>query len=439
LIVAAGAVVGVALWGGADWRQFRGPDARGVAASESLPVAWNDGKNGDRENIAWKIELPGRGPSSPIVVAGRVVVTCSSGVHQDRLHVLCVDAATGARLWHRQFWATGRTLCHPTSANAAPTPSSDGQRIFAFYSSNDLICLDLQGNLNWYRGLAFDYPHAGNDAGMASSPLVIGKTVVVQVENQGDSFAAGIDVETGRNRWRMARKRDASWASPAPLLGPALGRSLVLLQSPSGLTAVDPVTGVAAWQFDATCEGIPSPVAADGVVYVPADGITALRPPREPGQSEPRVLFQQKREPGQSKPRDLCQQKREPGQAKPKVLWQQNRLKPGPASPIIYQGDIYIVNSSGVISCGAAATGKLKWRLRLKGRSWATPVAVGKRLYVINSDGLAQVVELGRKGRVVGTSDFGEIIQASPAVVDDAMFVRSDRHLWKIAADKEIK
>jgi outer membrane protein assembly factor BamB len=409
LVVAAGAFVGVAVWGGADWRQFRGPDARGVAASESLPLTWSEEENGDRENIAWKIELPGRGPSSPIVVAGRVVVTCSSGVHQDRLHVLCVDAATGARLWHRQFWATGRTLCHPTSANAAPTPSSDGQRIFAFYSSNDLICLDLQGNLNWYRGLAFDYTHAGNDAGMASSPLVIGTTVVVQVENQGDSFAAGIDVETGRNRWRLARKRDASWASPAPLLEPALERSLALLQSPSGLTAVDPVTGVVAWQFDATCEGIPSPVAADGVVYVPADGITALRPPREPGQS------------------------------KPKVLWQQNRLKPGPASPIIYQGDIYIVNSSGVVSCGDAATGQLKWRLRLKGRSWATPVAVGKRLYVINSDGLAQVVELGRKGRVVGTSDFGEIIQASPAVVNDAMFVRSDRHLWKIAADKEIE
>ena len=117
----------------------------------------------------------------------------------------------------------------------------------------------------------------------------------------------------------------------------------------------------------------------------------------------------------------------------------EHRRKPGPASPIIYQGDIYIVNSSGVVSCGDAATGQLKWRLRLKGRSWATPVAVGKRLYVINSDGLAQVVELGRKGRVVGTSDFGEIIQASPAVVDDAMFVRSDRHLWKIAADQGIE
>ena len=131
-----------------------------------------------KENIVWTANLPGRGVSSPIVVGGKVVVTANSGPRQERLHVLAFDAKSGRELWHRQFWATGRTLTHPVGANAAPTPASDGKRIFAFYSSNDLIALDLDGNLLWFRGLAHDYPKAGNDIGMSSSPTVVGDTVV---------------------------------------------------------------------------------------------------------------------------------------------------------------------------------------------------------------------------------------------------------------------
>src|SRR5436853_3839701 len=104
--------------GGADWPQFRGSRSNSVAPDQNLPVAWQDGKN-----VAWKVPLEGRGPSSPIVVAGRVIVTASSGAKDDRLHVICFDAASGKERWHRQFWATGRTLTHPTSANAAPTPA----------------------------------------------------------------------------------------------------------------------------------------------------------------------------------------------------------------------------------------------------------------------------------------------------------------------------
>ena len=162
------------------------PHSNSVSPDAQPPAEWSETKN-----VAWKVELPGRGPSSPIVVGDRVIVTCSSGVKQDRLHVLCFDAKDGKRLWERQFWATGRTLSHPASANAACTPASDGKLIFAFYSSNDLACLDLDGNLKWFRGLAYDFPHAGNDVGMSSSPLVVGDVVVAQVECQGDSFAAG--------------------------------------------------------------------------------------------------------------------------------------------------------------------------------------------------------------------------------------------------------
>ena len=132
--------------------QSVGRDERGP------PVAFAKDEAGIEHNVAWKTAIPGRGVSSPILVAGKVIVTAASGFKQDRLHVLCIDAKTGPIDWERQFWATGRTLCHPTSSVAANTPSSDGKRIFAFFSSNDLACLDLDGNLLWYRGLTHDFP-----------------------------------------------------------------------------------------------------------------------------------------------------------------------------------------------------------------------------------------------------------------------------------------
>ena len=191
-----------------DWAQFRG--AGGVSsASANLPTSFTAEKN-----IAWKLPLPAKGASSPIVVGGKVVVTCSGGEGQDELYTVCVDAETGEKLWTQRFWATGRCFVHPLSANAAPTPTSDGKFIYVFYSSNDLACLDLDGNLVWYRGLAVDFPKAGNDVGMASSPAVKNGVVVVQVECQGDSFAMGLDARNGTTMWTQKRSKDAVWTSP---------------------------------------------------------------------------------------------------------------------------------------------------------------------------------------------------------------------------------
>src|SRR6188474_2994011 len=150
-----------------DWTQFRGPDASGFAASAKPPVTF-DGASA----IAWKASLPGRGLSSPVIVGGRVFITAGSGPKQETLHVLCYSAADGKPLWDREFRATGRTMCHPKTCNAAPTPCSDGKRIYVLFSSNDLLCLDLDGNLQWLRGLMVDYPNASNSLGLASSPVL---------------------------------------------------------------------------------------------------------------------------------------------------------------------------------------------------------------------------------------------------------------------------
>jgi outer membrane protein assembly factor BamB len=384
-----------------DWRQFRGTQQTSVAAGAKLPTTW-DIKDGT--NVAWTAELPGRGPSSPIVVAGKVIVTASSGAAQDRLHVLCFDAASGKQLWHRQFWATGRCFTHPQSSTAANTPASDGQRIFAFYSSNDLVCLDLEGNLQWYRGLAVDFPKAGNDAGMASSPLVIGDTVITQVEAQGDSFATGLDTATGETRWVKTRSPDMNWCSPVELRGEN-GKSLALLQDGKGLTAIEPATGEQVWAFAQPSDVISSASVADGRIILASKGITTLRASTD----SPTV----------------------------DVLWSENKLTPGAASAVAHDNRIYTVDRAPVLTCANANNGKTIWEQRLKGSFWATPVIAGDHMYCLSFEGDCQVVKLGKnKAELAATNAFGEKLQASPAVADNAMYVRSDKHLWKIAESK---
>jgi outer membrane protein assembly factor BamB len=381
----------------ADWLQFRGSENRSTTSGDKLPTEISSEKN-----VAWKSPLVGKGVSGPIVVGKKVFVTASSGpVVQDRLHVLCFDADSGKQLWHRQFWATGRCFHHPTSANAAPTPASDGERVFAFYSSNDLVCLDLDGNLQWYRGLGSDYPKAGNDVGMSSSPLVAGGAVVVQSESQGDAFAAGLDVLTGETLWREPRKPGANWASPA-LLRDKEGKEAVLLQSSNVLTAHEPRSGKQIWKYDTSCSIIPSATAVGDKVFLPAKGLTVLEATAST--------------------------------TSPTVAWESSRLSPGNASPVIVGEQVYILNSAGVLTCGNAKDGEVLWQQRLAGKFWATPVVAGEHMVCINDAGKSFVIKLGvEKPEEPTTGELDEGVLASPAVSGNALFIRTEKHLWKIS------
>lgn len=380
-----------------DWPQFRGPVGTS-STGEKLDIDWEA-----PDVVAWKSALPGRGPASPIVVGNKVLVTASSGVNQDRLHVLCFDATTGKQLWQRQFWATGRTITHPSSAVAAPTPASDGERVFAFYSSNDLIALDLDGNLLWYRPLAIDYPRTGNDVGMSSSPVVVDGVVVVQAENQGNSFAAGIDAATGETKWRVDRTPGAAWCSPAILPGNGDKPDRVLLQSPDKLTAHDAQTGREVWMYKGACDGISSVGSHGTTLFLPSEGITAL---------------------------DVAS-----SETSPAVAWKANQLNPGAASPIVADDQLFVVNRGGVLVSADPKSGDIRWRLRLEGSFWSTPSLTGNTLVCCAESGLVQVVTLPQDngtGEVAAKIDLGEGLQGSPAVANGAVFIRSDKHLYRL-------
>ena len=383
------AAIAVLLFCGSDWLQFRGSDNTSVCGEKDLPLRF-----GPQDHLTWKVPLPGSGPSGPIVVRGRVVVTAASGPTQDRLHVLALDAASGKVLWQRQLWATGSTIHNPFGGVAANTPASDGRRIFALFSSNDLVCFDLDGNLQWLRGLSYECPMARNDVGMASSPLVVGGTVIVQVQNAGESFVAGIDTSTGQTRWRLDREQDPIWSSPTVLRGKTPADDLVLLQSRSNFTAHDPATGQVRAVYDHWCDTIASATTCDDRVFLPAAGIHALRLDRQTG--------------------------------KLSFLWSQPRLRGGNSSPLACDGRIYVIKDASILVCGDASDGRVVWQLRLKGPIWATPVLAGGDLYAVNQDGLVQTVRLG-------TSRIDPGVLASPAVADGAIYFRCPQTLWKIS------
>ena len=394
---------------GADWTHFRGSAENAVAKDASkVPDDLFDMKTG--RGIAWKIDLPGEGASSPIVFGDKIFVTSSDGLKQDRdqdrLYVSAYDINSGKLLWQRRFRPTGHTMIHPLGAVANETPATDGKYLVALFSSNDVACLDLDGNLLWYRGLAHEHPKARHDTGMANSPLLIDGIAVIQVENQADSFIEGIELATGKSRWHIPGKKKTVWTTPNRLPGKD-GKNLILLQSSKLLSAIDPATGKAVWKYEIDCNPIASSVVQGDLIYLPANGLNLLKV----GESSD-------------------------GSPKIETVWTQKKLRSSSPSPIIHDGRAYMIKSPGILVCGDLEAGDILWQVRLKGTFWGSPVLAGDRIFAANQEGLVQVVDISdKKGKLAAKAEYGEVILASPIVVDGALFLRGNRTLAKVAKE----
>ena len=381
-----------------DWPQFRGPGSAGISTDAKIPA---------NPKIDWSAPLPGRGLSSPIVVGGKVFVTCSSGPKQERLHLICFNADDGTKVWERQLQATGRTMAHPKTSVAACTPCSDGRRVFALWSCNDLAAFDLDGNLLWVRGLTADYPNASNSLGMASSPIAIGETVVAMIENDSESYSLGIDAKTGRNMWKLDRPKSANWTSPIPFRADEKSTPIALLQSSKGLVAVDATSGSRLWEYAEGASTMSSSVVSAGVVYAPSNGITALTP--------------------------------QASGAAPTQLWRSKQINPSTISPLVLDGRLFSVNGAGVISTADVKTGDNGWKLRLTGPFSGSPVGAGTRLFTVNEKGLVQIVDVtAPEGAIAGqlqlplNEEAKELVLCTPALSGSHVFVRADSTLWRL-------
>jgi outer membrane protein assembly factor BamB len=384
---------------GGEWPQFRGPQGSGVSHDSALPTKWAKDKN-----IRWKTRLPGKGRSNPIIAGGKVFVTASSGFEEQRLHVLCLDQASGKLLWQRRFQATGSTLCHPNTNMAAPTPVTDGKAVYALFATGDLASLDVDGNLLWYRSLARDYPYLGNVNGLSASPLLWNDVLILPMDNIGNSFLAGVDVKTGQNRWKIPRPRDHNWASP--LLVPQGEKAQVVIGAIKGLSAFNAQSGKKLWTIPGGFSNISTPVLGDGLIFAPAGQVVAVRPGTE--------------------------------KAAPRVVWQTSKLRPTIGSPLYYRKRIYAINTPNLLVCADVAGGKVLWRQRLvSGSYWSSPVAADGKIYAVNEAGTTTVVQVGAKPTILAKNDLHEPIVATPAIADGCIFLRSNQHVYCIGYGRE--
>ncbi len=379
-----------------DWPGYRG-DGSATAKAAKVPLEWSKEKN-----LLWQTTLPGKGPSSPVVVGDTVYITSNSGYKRDRLHVLAFDVASGKQRWERQLWATGGTECHPTTSMAAPTPTADTERVYALFATADLVCFDRLGNLVWYRPLAKEYPGITNQVGMASSPLLAGDALIVPMQNSGETtFCLAVDPKSGKDLWKLPRKREVHWSTPSVMKHN--GQTLVLVQDDQALLALDAKTGKEAWRFS----GIkphdivgPTTLGPDHVV-VSGDGVALIKP----GAND----------------------------TTPQLVWKAEKLRLGYCTPIHHQGYLYALTNNGVLNCLDAKDGKQVWQHRLKGTFAACPVLAHDKILLVNEAGTTYVLDpTPKEAKVIATNNLTvpDPMMGTPAVANGRIFLRSDSMLF---------
>jgi len=388
-----------------NWPGWRGPMRTGISGETALPLQWSQ-----REGVLWKTALPGSGISNPIVWEDRVFVTSSEGPQQDELRLICLARDDGRELWRLQLWGSAPTLYHATkSSMASASPVTDGEHVFAFFGTGDVVCVDFDGGLVWQRSLASEYGAFENRFAASSSPLLYHDLLLLQCDHYGPSYLLAIDKATGADRWKADRPDVwLSWASPQ-LSPTGKGDEHELLVSGSHrLDAYDPLSGEKLWTVRGMGrECIPTPVFGRGLIYA-TSGPNALTLCIRPG--------------GRGDVTDSH------------VVWSNPRGVPFVPSAILVGDDYYLVDDKGIGTCLDARTGKLRWRKRFGGAFTASPVAGDGKIYFCDEAGQTLVVTAGGENfRELARNQLDEPIYASPAISQGRLFLRTAGHLCCIA------
>lgn len=398
-----------------DWPQFRGPQGQGISSARNLPVVWNKDKN-----LLWKAELPGAGSSSPIVVGGRVFVTCYSGygvpgqqggdINQLRRHLICFDARSGNIRWRKDIPA--RLPESPSVREhgyAASTPACDGQRVYVFFGKSGVFAFDLDGKHLWTADVG-DRHHGW---GSAASPVVHRDLVLVNACVESETLLA-LDKRTGRVVWRVPGIKE-SWNTPL-VTTDGQGKAELVVAIAGRLLAFDPESGTPLWHCDTDIKWymVPSPVAEEGVVYSLGgrSGVAGLAV-RTGGRG------------------DVTRTRR---------LWTSNKGS-NVSSPVVYRGHLFWVHESlGIAYCAEAKTGRILYEERLPGAGqlYASAVLADGKLYYVSRTGRTFVVKAGQQCELLAVNDLSDrsTFDASPAVSGNRIYVRSYRYLYCIGEGK---
>lgn len=375
------------------WAGFRGA-GDSVTAAKELPLKWSP-----TENVAWTVELPGYGQSSPVVWKDTVYLTSAEGENKDTLHVLAHDLATGKERWRASYRNPQKVKATDYVSRSAPTPVVTADRVFALFESGDLFALDHAGKEVWHRSLLKDFGPLSGNHGLGTSPVLAGDALLVLVA-QGTPYLLAVDAATGKDRWKADHPFGGSWTSPAVVT--VGGKAVAVVSSPGLAAGFDVKTGEKLWQLDGlTGNTVATPTPA-GELVVLGSSDRASQVAIRPGAGE-------------------------------RVAWRSAEGVSSFGSPLVYGKYGYSVSRDGVAYCFDPATGKAVWDTRLPASCWASPVGGAGRVYFFTRDGVCVVMKPGADPDVVAENRLpGRGRVYGVAAVKGAFVVRTGSALHKI-------
>ena len=391
-----------------EWPQFRGPTGQGISAAEKVPVEWNASTH-----IAWKVELPGMGWSSPVLAKGRLYLTNVTGQSDGSevvLHALCLDAASGKTLWDAEVFhpdvATVRAM-HRKNSPASSTPIVTDQCLYLHFGHMGTAALDLSGKVLWKQN-ELKYPPVH---GAGGSPILVGDALVFSCDGERDPFVVALDSATGAIRWKTPRNSPAKkqFSFSTPLAITVGGVQEVVSPGPGFVGAYDVKDGHEIWRvgYGEGYSVVPRPVFAHGLLFVSSSFDAAVFYAIKPEGASGDVTATN-------------------------VVWSNRKAAPHTASPVVVGDEVYFVSDAGIATCADARTGEVHWSERLGGGFSASPVVAESRIYFQNEAGVGFVVKASKQYELLATNDLGERSLASYAVADGTIFIRTEKQLWKV-------
>lgn len=385
-----------------DWPQFRGPAGQGHSAETGLPIEWSESKN-----VAWKVPVPGRGWSSPVVAGGRVWLTTATSVQRDTsLRLMAFDVESGRQALDVEvFRFRGTELLNAKNSHASPTPIVEGERVYVHFGARGTAAVSASGTVLWKARLEYEAQH-----GNGGSPELAGDLLIVNCDGFDRAFVAALDKATGKVRWRRDRREPHSQAYSTPLAIRAAGREQIVSVGAFTASALDPRDGKELWRvsYPDGFSNVPRPVYGAGLVFIAT------------GFNQPSLLAVRPDGTG-----DVTRSH---------VAWTLTRGAPLTPSPILVGDELYTVSDNGIASCLDARTGGVRWQVRLGHSFSASPVLADGRLYFLDEDGRTTVLRPGTNPSPLAVNSLDGGTLASMAVSARSFFIRTATHLYRLSA-----
>ncbi len=383
---------------GPDWPQFRGPTGQGHSDERGLPLNWSE-----TTSVVWKVAIPGRGWSSPVVQGDRVWLTTATEDGQS-LRLIAIDRDKGSVLLNLEVFRLSREkLTNAKNSFASPTPIIDGDRVYVHFGAFGTACIAKSGEIVWKTRLKYD----NGQHGPGGSPVLYQDLLIVSCDGNDVQFVIALDKLTGKTRWKKVREGYQAYTTPLIVSLPE-GDAVI---SPGAFRAVayEPRSGKELWQvrYGEGFSNVPTPVYGDGLVFICT------------GFQEPSLLAVRIGGHG-----DVT---------KSNVVWKLARGVPLTPSPLLIGNELYLVTDNGIATCLDAKTGREYWRVRLGGNFSASPIYADGRIYFLNEEGESQVIAPGQQFKQLATNQLEGRTLASMAVAGGSIFIRSETHLYRIA------